>query len=527
MQKHSNRIWIIGLILGWVFDLLFWKHAPGINFTIFVVFCLAGGFYVLRMEGIKPAVRSLVLVVPILFFAVITFVRQDILSLFLALAATLFLLILLVTTFVGGRWSSYGLADYVVAYLILAVGMVSKPFMLLTNERKKQMEIPDGNIRKKKIWPVVRGILIAIPIVMVFAVLLSSADLVFAQRLDEFVSIFRLEKLPEYIFRVIYILVAAYLLVGVFLHAATSSQNEQLISDKKSLVPTFLGFIESSIILGSVAILFIIFVVIQFQYFFGGQANIHIDGYTYAEYARKGFGELIMVALFSLMLFLGLSGITQRETPRQRNIFSGLGIAVVVLVGIILISAFQRLGLYESAYGFSQSRTYAHVFMIWLGLLLAGVVVLEIMHKERRFALAVMLAVIGFSASLALLNVDGFIIKQNVQRAVQGHELDVAYLANLTSDGIPTLKTIFNDPSFTEKIHEQVGAALVCLANRNIASNDTDWRAFNLSQYNGQQALNSVEKSLKTFIYFSDEYPTTVTTPSGAIIDCQGSGAMG
>jgi hypothetical protein len=109
---------------------------------------------------------------------------------------------------------------------------------------------------------------------------------------------------------------------------------------------------------------------------------------------------------------------------------------------------------------------------------------------------------------------------------VQGHELDAAYLANLTSDGIPTLKNIFNDPAYTDKIHEQVGAALVCLANGNIASKDTDWRAFNLSQYNGQQALNSVEKSLKTYTYFSDEYPTTVTTPSGTSIDCQGSGFM-
>lgn len=526
MQNKSNKIWITGLVLGWIFDFLFWKQTPGINFTLFVVLCLAGGFLVLRMDGIKPATRSLVLVIPILSFAVITIVRQDALSLFLALASTFFLMILLVTTFVGGRWISFGLVDYVVAYLGLAVGMVSKPFMLRMSERKKQNEDTREKTQKKRIWPVLRGILIAIPIVMVFAVLLSSADMVFAERLDTFVSFFRLENLPEVIFRVIYILIAAYLLVGVFLHAAISSKNEKLISDERSLLPTFLGFIESSIILGSVTSLFIIFVVIQFQYFFGGQANIHIDGYTYAEYARKGFGELIIVAFFSLLLFLGLSGITHRESAKQRNIFSGLGIALVVLVGIILFSAFQRLGLYESAYGFSQSRTYAHVFLVWLGLLLAAVVVLEILRQERRFTLAVLLAVLGFSTSLAVLNVDGFIVRQNVQRAVQGHELDVSYLSNLSNDAVPSLKKIFIDPSYNEKIHEQVGAALVCLSNNNISYQDTDWRAFNFSKYYGKNAIDSLKKGLKDYNYIPGTYPATVTTPSGTIIECQWSGGM-
>jgi hypothetical protein len=525
MQKRSNRVWIVALVLGWLFDLLFWKHSPGINFAIYVLLCLAGGFYVLRMDGINPPVHSLILVIPILFFAVISFIRQEPLSLFLAYVFTLFLMGLLVTTFVGGRWGSFGMADYVTAYFRLTGGVLSKPFML-QNIKHQQQEEAVGTTSKKNVWPVVRGILIAIPILVVFSALLSSADLVFAQRLDSFVSLFRLEKLPEYIFRVIYIIIAAYLLVGVFLHAAISSQNEKLIGEEKPLVPPFLGFIESSIIQGSVAVLFALFVAIQFQYFFGGQANIHIDGYTYAEYARKGFGELIMVAVFSLLLFLGLSGITRRENQTQRNIYSGLGITVVALVGIMLVSAFQRLVLYETAYGFSQLRTYTHVFMIWLGLLLAAVVVLEILRKERKFALAVLLAGIGFAGSLALLNVDGFIVRQNVQRAVQGQELDTAYLASLTTDSIPVLVGKFNDTTLSKDIHEKVGASLACMSTWTPESNETDWRGFNYSFFNGQKMLAALETDLKVYKTSEVEYQTFVTTPSGKKMDCRGYGIM-
>ena len=95
---------------------------------------------------------------------------------------------------------------------------------------------------------------------------------------------------------------------------------------EKPLVPQFLGFTEAAVVLGAVVALFAAFVVIQFQYFFGGQTNIGMQGYTYSEYARRGFGELVAVAFCSLLLFLGLSAIVKRQNPAQRWGFSGLGL---------------------------------------------------------------------------------------------------------------------------------------------------------------------------------------------------------
>ena len=82
---------------------------------------------------------------------------------------------------------------------------------------------------------------------------------------------FSLEKLPEYILRGVYIVVLAYVLAGVLLHAAQKSRDEKLYGLEKPLVPQFLGFTEAAIILGSVVALFAFFVLIQFQYFFGGR----------------------------------------------------------------------------------------------------------------------------------------------------------------------------------------------------------------------------------------------------------------
>ncbi len=409
------------------------------------------------------------MLIPILFFASMTFIRQEPLSLFLSFVLTLGLMGVLAVTFLGGRWTWYSLSDYVVNAFRLIGSMIARPISF-RSERQKQAAAEglvgaasdSSKSGRKRFWAIFRGVAIALPIIVLFATLLSSADLVFAQRLQDFTKLFRLEKLPEYIFRAVYILIGAYALVGVILHAAQKSQDEKLVGMEKPLVAPFLGFTEAVIVLGAVVLLFTAFVAVQFQYFFGGQTNIGIEGYTFSEYARRGFSELAAVAFFSLLLLLGLSAVVKRQSTTQRWIFSGLGIGMVVLVGVILVSAFQRLLLYEAAFGFTRLRMYTHIFMIWLGALLAVVVVLEILRKERFFALAALLASIGFAATLVLLNVDAAIVHQNVARAPQGKGLDVPYLASLSPDSIPALVREFQDQSLPGMTRDGVGAVLVC-----------------------------------------------------------------
>ena len=486
MLKHTNRFWISVLLLGWAFDFLFWGHTPGVNFAVFVLVTLSAGILLLSSEGFRPAAWTLALLAPILFFAIMFFCRSEPFSVFLSVVMTLLLMAVFAVTYLGGRWIFYALADYVVRAFQLIGSVIiagaafafSKPSPQPGTEAAT--EEPEQKSASRHVWPVVRGILIALPIIAVFAALLSSADMVFDQRVNALVELFSLEKLPEYILRGVYILILAYLLAGVLLHASQKSSDEKLYGLEKPLVPQFLGFTEAAIVLGSVVALFAFFVVIQFQYFFGGQVNITVEGYTYAEYARRGFGELVVVAFFSLLLFQGLSTVVKRETPIQRKVFAALGVGLVALVFVMLLSAYYRLTLYEDAYGFSRLRTYTHVFIIWLALLLLTVVVLDLLQRQRTFALAAMLALIGFSASLTLLNVDAFIANHNVQRAVDGQELDVAYLASLSSDAVPTLVDWYNDPALDESTRDGVGAALACY-KAEPSQRDSNWRSFNLA----------------------------------------------
>ncbi|MBI5964403.1 MAG: DUF4173 domain-containing protein, partial [Chloroflexi bacterium] len=462
MKTNPNKLWIIVFALGWLFDFLFWKQQPGVNFSIFMTACVTAAFYLLLSDGLRPNQTSLILLPLFGFFVTVTFLRAEPMTTFLAYTFTLLMMTLLAVSYLGGRWVLYTIVDYMGKFLRLFGSVLTRPISFTNDIRKAQAE---AGIQpaKRNIWPVVRGIVIALPIIAIFASLLASADAIFSQRLTDLIDWFNIENLPELIFRFVYIVVIGYGLAGVVLHASTESKDEKLASEGNPLIPPFLGYVESTIVLGSVVALFLAFVVIQFQYFFGGRINIHIDGFTYAEYARRGFGELVTVAFFALLLFLTFSAITKRDTETQRKLFSGLGVTLVALLLVMLVSAYQRLGLYEAAYGFSRLRTYTHVFLIWLGLLLVVTIVLEILRKERMFTFAMLIAALGFAMTLPILNVDAFIVNQNIQREIRTQkdsnltgggraDLDAQYFLDLSDDAVPPLVKAYRTPSLPDSV---------------------------------------------------------------------------
>jgi hypothetical protein len=522
MKTNPNKLWILVFALGWMFDFLFWKVKPGVNFAIFATACLVVAFYLLLSDGLRPNRTSLILLPLFGFFAAVTFIRAEPMTTFLAYTFTLLTMTLLAVTYLGGRWYQYTLADYLGKSLQLVGSMIGRPITFMTNIRKEQSEA-GVQPTKRNIWPVVRGIVIALPIIAIFASLLASADVVFGQRLEDVINWFNIENLPELIFRFIYIVVIGYALAGVVLHASTQSKDEKLAS---STIPPFLGYVEATIVLGSVVALFAAFVVIQFQYFFGGLTNIHIDGYTYAEYARRGFGELVAVAFFALLMLLTLSAITKRDSETQRRIFSGLGVALVALLLVMLFSAFKRLGLYEEAYGFSRLRTYTHVFLIWLGLLLIVTIALEILRKEHMFTFAMLIASLGFAISLPILNVDTFIVNQNVQREIRtkandSTNLDTQYFLNLSDDAVPALVSTYQTPSLPDTVREKIGASLACIHyNRGLDTHESKWQSFHFATLNADNALTSISKDLKGYKINDTDYPAQVTAPSGNEFSC-------
>jgi hypothetical protein len=169
--------------------------------------------------------------------------------------------------------------------------------------------------------------------------------------------------------------------------------------------------------------------------------------------------------------------------------------------------------------------------MIWLGLLLVAVVLLEVLRRERTLGLAMVLASFGFIVSLNLLNVDAFIVRRNVQREIrsttdqafaQGRaDLDAQYFLDLSDDAIPPLVDAFHSKSLPPSVKEKIGAALTCKQyEREQAERKTPWQGFHFSRLNADTAFKQVSKELEAYQVVDKDWPIKVETPSGEEFPC-------
>ncbi|MBN1667311.1 MAG: DUF4173 domain-containing protein, partial [Anaerolineales bacterium] len=110
---------------------------------------------------------------------------------------------------------------------------------------------------------------------------------------------------------------------------------------------------------------------------------------------------------------------------------------------------------------------------------------------QRTFALAALVAALGFVITLTLVNVDGLIVQLNVQRTRQGEALDPYYLNSLSVDAIPALIGAHQDPRLSPADRNEVAAILVCQQELlEQFRQEQPWQSFHWSR---ERALNQLE----------------------------------
>jgi hypothetical protein len=499
------------LALGLGFEILFFGHPIGISFSIMALLCIGALLFAAWREGILFARENLLLVIPILFLSIMTFVRTEPMTVFLNVVLTLMLFALWVRAFRLGGLQNYGWLDVGLALLWVPMEAWIRPWKVLSKAQKVVFKEGQG---RGILLAILRGLVLAIPILVVFLVLLMAADLIFQERVEAALEWLDVERVVEYLGRSLEVILGAVFFLGAIVAALRDPGERKLIGEDKPILKPFLGFIESVVVLGGVDLLFAAFVIVQFAYLFGGEVNIDVTGYTYAEYARRGFGELVMVGILSLGLILGLAAWTKRERAATRWWFNGLSTLLVLQVGVILASALIRLLLYEDAYGFTRLRTYTHIFIPWMGVLLVSFLGLLFFGKLRKFAVMFVLGAIGFTLTLNLLNVDAFIVKRNMARMEKEGNLDVYYLARLSEDAVPSLVALARRS--LEDNQEQLLLELACWSVQLDAQMDGHaWPSTHLSRLAARDAFQDLEDAFERYEVYQDTWDTWFVRDQG------------
>ncbi|MBW4716366.1 DUF4173 domain-containing protein [Saccharothrix sp. SC076] len=316
-----------------------------------------------------------------------------------------------------------------------------------------------------------RPVVVTLLLLLVFVPLLAGADAAFAGVLGSAVP--QGSAVPTAVL---------FVSVGVGVVACLYLLERRPAEDGVSVLPRTFQRRDWALPVGALVVLFAGFVAVQVTAILGGDAYVlRTAGLTYAEYARRGFWQLLAVTVLTLGVVAVAARFARVESPADRGWLRALLGALCGLTLVIVVSALARMWFYQQAYGFTVLRVLVAACELWLGVVYLLVLVAGVRLRGRWLARAVVGT--GFAAllGLALLNPDRFIAERNIARWQDSGRIDTAYLSRLSDDAIPAIATLPDD--------------LRSCALRDRVVTEGGWREWNLARAEARDVLASLPRA--------------------------------
>ncbi|MGZ5471665.1 MAG: DUF4153 domain-containing protein, partial [Nitrososphaeraceae archaeon] len=452
MELERKKYWLLlyGLIIGVSFDIFFYNKTLGISYLVFIVLILA--ILLVSFWGSLKKLNNLVwlFTVPVLLLSSTFFIYSNqVLKILNYIIVPILIIMLssLVANLNKSDWSDIRFIGDIAKRIFVPFKFIHRPFLTLS-----RITDHSGKDSKSRVLPkVIIGILISIPLLAIILWLLSSADIVFK---NLFINMPLLKIFKHFL---VIILVSVYAIC--FLWTLLKAFDER----KESTYNTTYNKIQWKLFLDPVVLLTIlilinaiytIFSFIQFTYLFGGSSFITPSSFTYAEYARRGFAELIIVTIinFGILIF----GITfvKKDSKRIFVALRAFLTFLVIFTFILLISAFYRMLVYEQAYGFTYLRIFVQAFMIMLFFLFV-INIIYIWYPKLPIIKSYFIISLAIYIIMNFTNVDIIIAKNNINRYFETGQIDMVYLKGLSYDAAPEMQRLFmsvkSSPDLKEK----------------------------------------------------------------------------
>ncbi|MBO8155758.1 MAG: DUF4173 domain-containing protein [Bacillaceae bacterium] len=479
----SKRDWMtlgMAFILGIGAEISFFHGEIGLSFPVFITLFYVGFFWIFRKHHFTNLKLGLLFTASIWLLSVTyLFYSNPFFYVFnlLVIPGLMFLQLIIITSPASWPWDRLPYLQAAFSRIGESAKSIIHLFSSLVDLALKGLDQGKRNILKK----ILLGLLIASPIVVVVLFLLMMADPEFSRlviKLPEwFFSFVRLEM----IIRMVIVMIFSLGFYGGFRALHKKWEPNPGPGSKGILHLDGIMIITVLVLLN---IIYGLFVLVQFQYFFSGQLY---GDFTYAEYARRGFFELVMVTLINWSVLVAVLNFGRKMAPRLKRAIQVMLTLMIAFSGVMLTSAYMRLLMYEAAYGYTLDRVLAHAFMIFLGaIFLYTLIRVWIEHLSlMRFY---MIFSILFYTALNVVNVNGLIVEKNLERYEQTGKIDVSYLYQLSYSGLMGLMDLY------EMNPQMTGLENILADRKKMMIHDSrSWQSFNLERKKAYERLMEME----------------------------------
>lgn len=288
-----------------------------------------------------------------------------------------------------------------------------------------------GKSRYRYIAQAVLGVIIGSPFIFLIIATLVNADDRFADIMNS-IHLLDISSVTDFIGKIIFSLPAAMYFFGLAYGAANKVKAdafklEVLEKDGENLHIIPRVSIYSIFIL--VIIIYVIFIGIQAGYFFDALRGILPKEFTYSEYARRGFFELITVCIINICLICLGDVFIKRKAEEKDLVQSAIIITMSVFTLFLIITALTKMFLYINAYGMTPLRVVPSIFMLYLSCVFI-LIIIGRLKGIKIFAKCIYMAGI-FIALLSISNMDGIIAGYNLKayqsKKIRDYGKDILY----------------------------------------------------------------------------------------------------
>ena len=309
------------------------------------------------------------------------------------------------------------------------------------------------NGNKRAIGKVLIGLACAVPVLLVVVPLLVSSDDAFRGMMN---NIFRDTR--NSIFKVILGLGISTFVISYGLSLKTGRVAK--LKDKQHAGIENIYIIS---FLSAIALCYCLYLFSQLAYFFSAFKGFLPDGeITYAQYARKGFFEMCVIAVINLVLVLVALLIARKKDGKVNCAVKALATFIGAFTMVIIATAISKMVLYIDAYGMTVLRVTTSAFMVFLCVLFICII-LRIYMANINIVKVALLTAGCIVLALGTVNVNAICARYNYESYQSGKldTIDVDALYDLGEEGIPYVVKLASgeDEAIAQKAKEYLAEA--------------------------------------------------------------------
>lgn len=455
------------LIYACLFTFCLYKNITGIT----VPFCISGiialVMYTLKRYSMKSKKGSLFVIAVMLIIAFSSFLTGNKSIQILNICALFLLTVHLVLMNFADttKWDFGKHLGEIFSAVFASLGFITSP----VSEAAEYVRATSDSNRKRNNRQVLTGLAIAFPCLVILCLLLSSADMVFA---NMFTVLFKKIRLTKKFFEILFITLFAFLSAYCGLHYAVSKGNAITVADHRRSEP-----ITAITVTSLISLVYLVFSVIQIMYLFIGRFALP-EGITYAAYARKGFFQLLFVCILNIILVLAMKKYILRS-----RILDVILIIICACTYIMIASSACRMVMYIREYKLTLLRVMVLFALATIFLLMAGVIISIINESFSFFRYGFVVICVVYTL-FALSKPDHYIAAYNLSQISADSRADFYYISDLSSDAAPVIDKYLRENNIADGYY--LRPAWVFDYNRNnqnLLIELKDFRKFNLSKF--------------------------------------------